>query len=185
LEQKMMIQSYRRNDTTEVGDSGEEVVRRLLEERQFDVEMLKRNYPTYDLIAQKNNGQVWISVKTCRNDKRHLRIGKKESLEKLKDQDVMICLLPVEKGKEIDLDGGDFEIWIIPGHIAREEGVAVYEHYHRGTPLDHQGRSYPVMIKDKNDAPNGRSISGATFHRWSQKYKDNWELFEDRITAGF
>ena len=176
-----MKQSYRRNDTVEIGDSGEEVVRQLLEARQFDVEMLKRNYPTYDLVARKDNQEVWVSVKTCRNKNRHLRIGKKESLEKLKDQDVMICLLPVEKDKEINLDGGEFELWIIPGPVAREEGIAVYERYHRGKPLDHQGRKYPVMIKDKNDAPTGRSISGATFHRWSKKYKDNWELFEERI----
>jgi hypothetical protein len=173
-----MPQSRRRNDTTEVGDRGELLVKNLLENRFFEVEMLRRNYPTYDLIARKNGTEVWVSVKTCRDKKRNLRIGKTNILEKLRDEDVMICLLPSEKGVDIDLDGDNYELWIVPGNIARKEGIAIHEHYHKETPIDHPSRNNPVMVKDKLDNTNGRSIAGAAFYRWAEKYKDNWNHLE-------
>ena len=174
----------RRTDTRVIGDLGEDTAKHLLENRNFEVEVLPTNYRTYDLIARKNGREIWVSVKTCRNEKRELRIGNINALRRLRDEDVMICLLSRRKGEEIDLASGDIEIWIVPGGVARDEGIAVHEHYHKDTPLDHSSRKHTVMVKDKIDKPNGRSIAGAAFHRWSEKYRDNWDHLE-KLARGF
>jgi hypothetical protein len=59
--------------------------------------------------------------------------------------------------------------------------LETHEHYHKDTSINHPSRKHPVMVKDKRDTPNGKSISGAAFHRWAEKYKDNWELLESSI----
>lgn len=66
----------RRSDTAVVGDEAEAEAKRLLEQQGFTVHnlnVLRRNYPTYDLIATKGATNINISVK-CARAKRDLAL---------------------------------------------------------------------------------------------------------------
>src|SRR3546814_1512798 len=50
--------------------------------------------------------------------------------------------------------------------IAKHEAIAVHNYYHSGNPNSRAARTTGPILKDKNDRVGGRSISGATFHKW-------------------
>ena len=156
----------RRRDTAQLGDAGEVEVAELLTLRGWTVKNLnetRKNNPTYDLQATKNEACLDISVKVARSKNRHLRLGSVASLERLAEEAFIIALLSSEKGQEIDIAAKDYEIWIIPG-IAKHEAIAVHNHYHSRDPSSRTARTTGPILKDKNDRVGGRSISGSTFH---------------------
>jgi hypothetical protein len=171
----------RRSDTVQLGDAGEIEVAELLTLRGWVVKNLnetKKNNPTYDLQATQGQVCLDISVKVARSKNRHLRLGSVASLGRLTDEAFIIALLSIEKGREIDIPAKDYEVWIIPG-IAKHEAIAVHNYYHSGNPNSRAARTTGPILKDKNDRVGGRSISGATFHKWRSLYKDAWHLLDN------
>ena len=150
----------RRQDTRSIGRQAEDLAADLLRQRGFAVRNLNEerlNYPLYDL-AVKNGNEILVSVK-CARAKRELRVGSPQMLREMRDDCVVMAFLPVSKSKEIEFSPGGYEVLIIPGCIAREDGLAVHNHYiatHPGS-ADHS-----VMVKDKVDRNEG-TRSGAVF----------------------
>jgi len=169
----------RRIDTADIGNRAEQLATTLLRERGFEVvnlNELRANHPLYDLRAEKNGHTVRVSVK-CARAKRELRLGSPRMLRQLADDAVVMAFLPIAKGRDIDLTPGGYELWIIPGAVARDEALAAHDHYAKSHPgsADHS-----VMVKDKIDrSPDTRS--GAVFHRWCELYRNAWHLLDDVV----
>ncbi|HEX2479930.1 MAG TPA: hypothetical protein VHK45_11670 [Geminicoccaceae bacterium] len=166
----------RRQDTRSIGRQAEDLAADLLRQRGFAVRNLNEerfNHPLYDLVAVKNGNEILVSVK-CARAKRELRVGIPEMLREIRDDFVVMAFLPVSKSKEIEFSPGGYEVLIIPGCIAREEGLAVHDHYiaaHRGS-ADHS-----VMVKDKVDRNEG-TRSGAVFKSWHERFLNAWSTFD-------
>lgn len=167
-----------RNETIIFGRAAEDKAAQLLEEKGFKVTNMndvKSNHPVYDLEATKNNTKIRISVKAARK-KREIRLGSVKSLSKIQDGDLVMMFLPAEKGKDIDFenDKDGYTLLLVPGKVARDEGIRVHEHYCNSHP---GSISHSVMVKDKVDRTKG-TISGAAFKCWAAKYdskcKCNW-----------
>ena len=172
----------RRNDTADVGNAGELEVKALLEAHGWTVENLneiKRNNPTYDLRAMSGEVALDISVKVARSRNRHLRLGSIASLQRLSEDSFIIALLPAERGKEIHIETKNYEVWIVPG-TAKHEAIAVHTHYHCQYPFSRTAMTTGPILKDKVDRANGRSISGATFKKWRELYRDAWHLLDSQ-----
>ena len=92
----------------------------------------------------------------------------------MRDDCVVMAFLPAERGKEIEFSPGGYEVLIIPGCIAREDGLAVHNHYiatHPGS-ADHS-----VMVKDKVDRNEG-TRSRAVFKSWHERFLNTWSTFD-------
>ena len=165
-----------RNNTTELGDRAEAFAETLLVSRGFHVVNLnkpKRNHQLFDLAASKDGRSVRVSVKSDRR-LRQVSLGPPSTLAQLPDDVVVMAFLPIRKGVEIRFESGDFELLIIPGAVARNEGLAVHKHYvatHPGS-ADHR-----VMVKDKIDRNPG-TISGAAFKSWYDRFLNAWHVIE-------
>ena len=170
----------RRNDTQQVGQLAEELAKQLLLERGFaaiDLNECRRNYPTYDLLADKDGRTTRVSVKSARAA-RILRLGTATSVSRIDDDSVIMAFIPSAKGVEIDLRPGGYDLLIIPGGVAREDALAVHRHYVKTHP---GSANHSIMVKDKIDRNPG-TISGATFKSWHASYKDAWFVLESSGT---
>jgi len=166
----------RRNDTSSVGREAENLAAALLKQRGFAVRNLndeRVNNPLYDLVAMRDRCQIEVSVK-CARAKRELRLGNPHMLRKLRDDTVLMAFLPVEKGREIELTQGGYELLIIPGGTARDEALAAHNHYAATHP---RSINHPVMVKDKIDRNEG-TRSGAVFKSWRQRFLNAWDTFD-------
>jgi hypothetical protein len=166
----------RRSDTQGIGEQAETLAADLLRQRGFAVRNLNEerfHYPLYDLVAVKNGNEILVSVK-CARAKRELRVGSPQMLRKMRDDCVVMAFLSVSKSKEIEFSPGGYEVLIIPGRVAREEGLAVHDHYIATRPgsADHS-----VMVKDKIDR-NERTRSGAVFKSWHERFLNTWSTFD-------
>ena len=172
----------RRQDTQSIGRQAETLAESLLRERGFKVRNLneeRSNNPLYDLIAVKNRNEIAISVK-CARANRQLRVGSPRMLKQMRDDCVVMAFLPTEKGREIEFCPGGYDLLIIPGRIARDEGLELHKHYVKTHPgsADHS-----VMVKDKVDRSE-RTRSGEVFKRWRDQYLDRWDTFDDVAPRG-
>lgn len=168
----------RRNDTSEVGDLAEAEAIRLLEARGWsatNLNSIQRNIRLYDLLAERGDRQVMVSVKHARA-KRHIRLGNPRVFRDLRDQDALIIFLPPLGQQETNIGAGEYEVWVVPGS-ARHTPLAAHLHYYGGDPEIAFAQT-SMMIKDKVDRPGGTSISGAAFHEWRSAYRDGWSLFD-------
>jgi hypothetical protein len=166
----------RRKDTMTVGRNAEDFAAFLLKQRGFDVSNLndeQTNYPLYDLAASKGAEKVKISVK-CARATRNICLGKSHILERLDDDCVVMAFLPVSKHEEIKFEPGGYELFVIPGRIAREEALAAHRHYVASYPLCANHR---VMIRDKIDRTEG-TRSGALFKSWHERFLDAWDTID-------
>ena len=165
----------RRQDTQSIGRQAEDLAKPLLRQRGFAVRNLndeRHNYPLYDLEAI-NGSKTEVSVK-CARANRQFRLGARERLAQLKDDCVIMVFLPTEKGKEIEFCSGGYELLIIPGHVARDDGLAAFDHY----VATHPGSAaHSVMVKDKVDRNEG-TRSGAVFKRWHEQFLNAWDTFD-------
>lgn len=148
----------------------------LLETRGYKVTNLnvaRNNFPLYDLRAARDGRELLISVK-CARAKRELRLGPPHRLRQLADDAVVLALLPISKGRDIVFEPGGYELWVIPGNVARDEALAAHEHYAQSHPgsADHS-----VMVKDKVDRNPG-TRSGAVFASWRLRFRDAWHLLD-------
>lgn len=166
----------RRTDTADTGLHAEHLAACLLETRGFAVtnlNELRTNFPLYDLRATRDGRELLISVK-CARAKRALRLGPPHRLRELADDAIVMAFLPAAKGRDIALAPGGYELWIIPGRLARDGAIAAHEHYARSHPgsADHS-----VMVKDKVDR-NAGTRSGAVFASWREGFRDAWHLLD-------
>lgn len=166
----------RRNDTQGIGETAEQLAKQLLTEHGFvvvDLNERRRNYPVYDLLAEKDGRSVRVSVK-CARAKRELRLGSPASVARIEDGSVLMAFLPRTKGAEIEFISDGYDLLIVPGAIARDESLAAHNHY----AATHPGsKNHSVMVKDKIDRSPG-TRSGAVFRTWFETYKDAWHVFE-------
>jgi hypothetical protein len=166
----------RRQDTRSIGRQAEDLAADLLRQRGFVVRNLNEerfNHPLYDLVAVKNGNEMLVSVK-CARAKRELRVGSSQMLREMRDDCMVMAFLPVSKSKEIEFSPGGYEVLIIPGQVAREEGLAVHNHY----IATHPGSvGHSVMVKDKIDR-NERTRSGAMFKSWHERFLNAWSTFD-------
>ena len=171
----------RRQDTRSIGRQAENLAADLLRQRGFSVRNLNEgrfNYRLYDLVAVKNGNEILVSVK-CARAKRELRLGPPERLREMIDDCVVMAFLPAEKGKEIEFSAGGYELLIIPGRIARNQGLAVHDHY----IATHPGSvGHSVMVKDKVDR-NERTRSGAVFKSWRKHFVNKWRTFDHVVRS--
>ena len=164
----------RRMDTSVVGEDGEGEAAGLLAGRGWTVRNLNdvvQNHPLYDLEASKDGRTINVSVKVGRSANRQIRLGSYQMLSRLADEAFMFIFLPVQKGREIDLAAGSYELWIVPGH-ARHTALTAHLSYYRGDEA--AASAHSVMVKDKADTPGGRSTSGAAFQHLRDNFKDAW-----------
>jgi hypothetical protein len=110
-----------------IGDEGEQVVAKLLQDRGYSVRLIGGNYPVIDLEVDAER-PFRVSVKTSAS-KRHVRMGSPNSLAQLRDDDFLIAILPKIGSGFIDLADNEFEVLIIPGDVARDGGLHVHETY--------------------------------------------------------
>jgi hypothetical protein len=64
------------------------------------------------------------------------------SVSALLDSDFVFAFMPKIGDPTIDLDGGRYDIWIVPGSIARADALWVHQTY-----LDGRGRSEFLIRK--------------------------------------
>jgi hypothetical protein len=158
-----------------VGDSGEMEAERLLTQRGWSVVNLnsvKRNHKLYDLTATKNGKTIRVSVKVARA-KRNLRLGNPRIFQSLDDHDFIIAFLRKASGEEFGFPTS-CDVWIIPG-VARHDALHAHLHYY-GHDEAVAFQQSNMMVKDKMDREGGRSISGAVFKSWEEKYRNAWDL---------
>ena len=92
----------------------------------------------------------------------------------MRDDCVVMAFLPAERGKEIEFSPGGYEVLIIPGRIAREDGLRAHNHYKATHP---GSASHSVMVKDKIDRSED-TISGAVFKSWRERFLNAWSTFD-------
>jgi len=92
----------------------------------------------------------------------------------LRDDCVVMALLPSKKGEDIQFVPGGFELLVVPGDVARDESLAAHNHYAASHP---GSASHSVMVKDKVDR-NEFTRSGAVFKSWRERYLDAWSTFD-------
>lgn len=149
-----------------LGDLGEVFAKHLLEKRGYRVTHLGGNYPVIDLEVRASS-DFRVSVKTSRS-KRHVRMGRESSISQLGDDDFMFAFMPKVGAEDIDLDGGRYDLLILPGAVAREGGLFVHHAYLAGRAST---GSFGVTVK-------GESRRAAQIKVWSefQDYFDRWDL---------
>jgi hypothetical protein len=73
---------------------------------------------------------------------------------------------------QINISTNFYELWIIPGY-ARCVALKAHLRYQGDDEIAAASYNSPVMVKDKVDRPDGRSISGAAFNTL-REYQNAW-----------
>jgi hypothetical protein len=158
------------------GDRAETLAADLLRLRGYEVRNLNErrpNYPTYDLETTGADSTFRISVKARRNVWQ-INVGKEPAVRRLADDSYVMAFMPEEHGTEIDLDAGRYKLLIVPGNIAREEGLHIHHIYLASPKRDGTPRSpnAGIIVKVNGVTEANRE----TFRRWLETYEDAWSI---------
>jgi hypothetical protein len=154
-----------------VGDAGEARVAALLRGRGYDVTEIGGNFPTIDLVVH-GSSNFRVSVKTSAS-KRHVRLGTPKSVSALLDSDFVFAFMPKIGDPTIDLDGGRYDIWIVPGSIARADALWVHQTYLDVRVGEASSSSGNAGILVKSYSRRGPQVE--TWRRW-EGYLDRWDV---------
>jgi hypothetical protein len=159
-----------------LGVHAEALAAELLGNRGYDVRNLnerRANYPTYDLEVTGRATTFRVSVK-ARSTEWQINVGKERAVERLSNDSFVMAFLPSEHRQPISLRDHRYRLLIVPGNVARDEGL----HQHRvylstpkrdGTP---RSPSAGVIVKW-----NGvTEVNRATFRRWLADYEEAWHV---------
>lgn len=154
-----------------IGDAGEILAAKLLQDKGYTVDLIGGNYPVIDLVV-RGKSEFRMSVKTS-NKKHHVRLGRDTSLEQLRDDDFVFAFLPVEPDQEIGFFDGEYRLLIMPGKMVREDALAVHHAYlasKSNTGVSRTG-SAGVIVKGYSKKP----IHQTTWAKW-MTYEGRWDV---------
>lgn len=161
---------------TSIGFRGEQFVRNLLEHHGYAVEMMPPGFKTVDLVAKGADRSFRVSVKTS-NKRRHVRMGPEPSICELLDSDFLFALMPKRDKEELRFSADGYDLFIIPGRDAREDGLRVHHSWlsqpkRDGTP---RSGSFGVTVKGYSRSEVQRDVWG----KW-EAFCEAWHLLPNR-----
>ena len=157
--------------TKKLGEAGEAEVARVLRSRGYTVREIGGNYPVIDLEVDASR-DFRISVKTSAS-KRHVRLGSTASISQLRDSDFVFAIMPQVGGEALSPELKDYDLWIIPGGVARADALWVHETYlalPSRTGAERSG-SAGVLVKSYSSRPSQREV----WERWA-RYAGAWSV---------
>jgi len=156
-----------------LGKEGQEFAREILQKRGYRVMECSPSYKAVNLEVEGCDKSFRISVKTSRT-RRHVRLGQVSSVECLRDDDFVFAFMPLEDGIEILFRDGEYDLWIIPGKKAREDGLRVHDSWMSEPKRDGTLRSttFGVTVKGYSQ----RSIQKQVWDKWRLNFHQAWHL---------
>lgn len=160
-----------------LGDQGEAFAARLLRARGYKVREIGGNYPVIDLEVSGSE-DFRVSVKTSRS-KRHVRLGSESSVSQLLDTDFVFAFMPKAADHELELEDGQYDLWIVPGAIARKDALWVHRTYLEESSAAGKARSGTagILVKSYSRRPPQREVWG----RW-ECYLEKWSGLPPALT---
>ena len=155
----------------ELGEAGEHLALTYLLNRGYAARHIGGNNPIFD-IAVDGSKPFRVSVKTS-GSRLHVRLGQLHMLRQMRDDDIVVALLPTCDNQPLDLRAGRHLVLVAPGKIAREDGLAVSEAWLAGTTRDGRPRSPSAGAMLKFYKKSG--LHPGIWRRW-QAYNNNWSV---------
>lgn len=149
--------------------AGEKFVHQSLVRRGYRAELLRRNYPTYDIRTGSARGECMVSVKTSKSSQ-HVRLGKERAIEQLTRGNFVIALMPFDGQEEITIEPGKCRVLVIPAEVAKADGMKVTEEYYAESKT--RKRWGEVIVKGYSSKRSHPQV----WAHWIAEFSDAWHL---------
>ena len=93
-------------------------------------------------------------------------------MQRLSDDSYLMAFMPEKHGAAIDLATGRYKLLIIPGDVARTDGLRIHHLYLASPKRDGTARSpnAGIIVKVNGVTEENRK----TFQHWLASYEDAW-----------
>jgi hypothetical protein len=88
--------------------------------------------------------------------------------------------MPPTKYQEIQISPGGYHLWILPGHVARDEALSMHYDYWGEEII--KAAENTVRVKDEVNRPGSRSRAGLVFGSWNQRFRDAWHVLPEPLS---